>query len=162
MQKTLSFAHAIEEIIKLAIKMDSKNEYVFFRIKTGCWKCVQLNKGENISSKINGIDPLALKFTGDNLAYSSFAVHEFILTARLHRELQRSNWDDLIEARSIAYFMDAYVGKLPMSTIEYLANNESPLQFLTEIIPVSLKLDGYTFNEEAAPEVFKALMQKLN
>ncbi|MCL2264301.1 MAG: hypothetical protein FWC08_13890 [Defluviitaleaceae bacterium] len=58
--------------------------------------------------------------------------------------------------------MDAYVGKLPLETIEFIANHEAPIQLLSDSIPVSLKLEGYAFNQEVAPKAFAALVEKIN
>jgi len=158
----LSFIQAIVELVEPIVNANSKDEYVLYRDKTKCWRCIQLNKDEGISDEINCVDPLAVKFEVPHLIHSSFAVHEFFLTARLHRGLQQNSQGDSHEAVSIVYFMDSYVGKLSHDDIEFVANHEVPIQLLSDSIPVSLKLEGYAFNQELAPKAFEALVEKIN
>lgn len=161
MQNPQKFIHAVDEVVKPLVKQDSDNEYVFYRTKLGCWKCVQLIQGEDIPDNITSDDPCAVKFTGNHLFSSSYATHEFLLTARLHREMRQTEWADLREAESVVYFMDDYVRKLSPEEMDCLANHEAPVKLLSDTIPVSLKLEGYAYNKENASDAFTALLHKL-
>jgi hypothetical protein len=161
LKNSLSFIQSIEELVKPKIKTDSKEEYVFYRDKHGCWACIPANHGENIPDEISSTDPLAIKFSGENLTISSFPAHTYLLTARLHRELRRNDWSDLKEMESIVYFMDESIGKLPTEAIECLANHETPVQLLADTIPFSVKLDGFAFNKDVAVDALEILSQKL-